>query len=162
MLFYYFQSKKDLYHYLVDYALDIVREQYISLIDMRNRDFIERMRQATQIKMRCFAENPSVFNFLGTFFLETKPDLPSYLSEQYEQLLAEGQAIMYDNIDTSLFRRDVDVDKVFKLIQWAMDGYQNEIISSLKDKQLSEVDFQPYWQEFYEYLTILKKSFYHA
>lgn len=160
MLFYYFQSKKELYHYLVDYALQIIRYQYLNLIDMKETDFIERMSQATQVKMTCFTENPNVFNFLGTFFLESKPDIPSQLAEHYEQLLKEGNAIMYENIDKTCFRDDVDVDKVFKLIQWAMDGYQNEIISSLKDQELSSVDFTPYWEEFYAYLDILKKSFY--
>ncbi|GGJ96190.1 TetR family transcriptional regulator [Lentibacillus kapialis] len=160
MLFYYFQSKKDLYHYLVDDALQIIRNQYFNLIDMEETDFIERMRQATQVKMTCLAENPDVFNFLGTFFLESNPDLPSYLAEHYEQLLREGNAVMYENIDKTYFRNDVDVDKVFKLIHWAMDGYQNEIITRLKGQKLSSVDFTPYWEEFYAYLDILKKSFY--
>ncbi|ALX49310.1 TetR/AcrR family transcriptional regulator [Lentibacillus amyloliquefaciens] len=162
MLFYYFQSKQDLYYYLVEDSLKIVRHQYINLIDMQETDFIERMRQAAQIKMICFAENPNVFNFLGTFFLASSPDLPSHLEQEYQQLLKEGHAIMYENIDKSLFRHDVDVDKVFKLIQWSMDGYQNDIISSLKDHQLANIDFEPYLQEFYEYLDILKKSFYPA
>ncbi|HLS09513.1 TetR/AcrR family transcriptional regulator [Lentibacillus sp.] len=160
MLFYYFQSKQELYHYLVEYALKIIRDQYLNLIDMNETDFIERMRLATQVKMTCFAENPSLFNFLGTFFLESKPDLPPYLAQHYEQLLADGYAIMYENIDKTLFRDDIDVEKVFKLIQWAMDGYQNEVVSRLKDQKLSSVDFNPYWEAFYAYLDILKKSFY--
>ncbi|MFD1363581.1 TetR/AcrR family transcriptional regulator [Lentibacillus salinarum] len=160
MLFYYFESKKELYHYLIDHALGIVRDHYLSLIDKQETDFIERMKQATKVKMASFAESPNVFNFLGTFFLESVPDLPSHLQRQYEQLLVEGNAIMYENIDKTLFRGDVDVDKVFKLIQWAMDGYQNEVIGRLKDQKLSDVDFDPYWAEFYAYLDILKKSFY--
>lgn len=160
MLFYYFQSKKELYHYLIDYGLHIIRHQYLNLIDMQETDFIERLKQATEVKMKCFAEYPNVFNFLGTFFLESVSDLPTHLERQYEQLLTEGNAIMYDNIDKTLFRDDVDVNKVFKLIQWVMDGYQNEVISRLKDQKLSDVDFDPYWEEFYEYLDILKKSFY--
>ncbi|TFJ92675.1 TetR/AcrR family transcriptional regulator [Lentibacillus salicampi] len=160
MLFYYFQNKKELYHYLVDNALQIIRYYYLNRINMQATDFIERMKQATQVKMTCFAENPNVFHFLGTFFLDSVPDLPSYLSQQYEQLLTEGNAIMYDNIDKTLFRDDVDVDKVFKLIQWAMDGYQNEVINRLQGQKLTSVDFGPYWEEFYAYLEILKKSFY--
>ncbi|WP_342742105.1 TetR/AcrR family transcriptional regulator [Virgibacillus siamensis] len=160
MLFYYFGSKKELYHYLVSYALDVTEHEYLSLIDMNETDFIKRLKHATHIKMKCFVENPSVFNFLGTFLLHHDTDLPENLEKRYEQLMEQGQDIMYANIDKSLFREDVDVKKAFKLIQWALDGYQNEIIARLKGEKMTDVDFTPYWEEFYGYLDVLKKCFY--
>src|SRR5690625_5577728 len=37
MLFYYFKSKKDLYLYLVDYCIEIIREKYFHAIDTSDR-----------------------------------------------------------------------------------------------------------------------------
>ncbi|GAA0603480.1 TetR/AcrR family transcriptional regulator [Virgibacillus siamensis] len=160
MLFYYLGSKKELYHYLVEYSLDVIENEYMSFINMAETDFIKRLRQATHLKMKCFVENPGVFNFLGTFFLGSDIDLPEKLQKRYANLTQRGYDIMYANIDTSLFREDVDVEKAFKLIQWALDGYQNEIIARLQGEKMTDVDFEPYWEEFYGYLDVLKKSFY--
>ncbi len=160
MLFYYFGSKKDLYHYLVEYSLDVMKTDYLNVINMYETDFIKRLRQATHLKMRCFVENPSVFNFLGTFFFRSETNLPENLEKRYVNLKQQGYDIMYANIDKSLFREDVDVEKAFKLIQWALDGYQNEIIARLQGEKMTDVNFEPYWEEFYGYLDTLKKSFY--
>ncbi|SFB07224.1 transcriptional regulator, TetR family [Lentibacillus halodurans] len=160
MLFYYFQSKKELYHYLIERSLNTTIVEYLGLIDTNERDFIERMKQILSVKMKSMAENPNVFHFLGMFFLENEPELPSHLRRLYDQLLEEGYSIMYHNIDKSLFRDDVNVDKLFNLIKWVMDGYQNEVVNRLKGQNLASVDFDPYWDEFFEYLDILKKTFY--
>ena len=63
-------------------------------------------------------------------------------------------------IDKTLFREDVDVDKAFQLIQWSIDGYQNNLLQQLKGKKLSDINFDPYWDEFFGYLAVLKTAFY--
>lgn len=68
--------------------------------------------------------------------------------------------MIYEGVDLSLFRDDVDVEKAFKLIRWSIEGYQNELLHKLKGRNMTQIDFDPYWAEFYEYLDILKKSFY--
>ena len=160
MLFYYFKNKKELYHYLVTYSIEIIMNQYLSRVDGSEPDFIERMKQAAQIKMKSQAEYPDMFNFIGTVFLSNDDELPEGLATQIKALQKEGYSKLYDNIDPTLFRDDVDVNKVFKLIQWSIEGYQNELIKQLQGKKMTEIDVSPLWDEFYEYMEILKKSFY--
>ena len=160
MLFYYFQSKKDLYEYLIEYSMDFVISEYLSLVDINETDFIKRLKGAAQIKMKAQLENEHVFNFMGTFMLTKDLDLPPHLQKSYEQLQRQGYALLYEGIDKTLFRNDVDVDKAFNLIRWGVDGYQQDLLQRLQGKKMTELDFEPYWDEFYEYLDILKKSFY--
>lgn len=160
MLFYYFQSKKDLYEYLIEYSMDFVISEYLSLVDINETDFIKRLKGAAQIKMKAQLENEHVFNFMGTFMLTKDLDLPPHLQKSYEQLQRQGYALLYEGIDKTLFRNDVDVDKAFNLIRWGVDGYQQNLLQRLQGKKMTELDFEPYWDEFYEYLDILKKSFY--
>ncbi|HLR70954.1 MAG TPA: TetR/AcrR family transcriptional regulator, partial [Pseudogracilibacillus sp.] len=82
------------------------------------------------------------------------------LQKKYEKFYQLGYSLLYDNIDTSLFRSDVDVEKAFQLIQWAIDGYQNNLIHRLQGKNLSSYNFDPLWEEFFEYLNVLKTAFY--
>ncbi|MDF2568170.1 MAG: transcriptional regulator, TetR family [Oscillospiraceae bacterium] len=65
MLFYYFKSKKDLYHYLTEHGMNFVIEEYINKIEGAETDYIERYKQISQLKIQAYAENPYVFNFFG-------------------------------------------------------------------------------------------------
>lgn len=160
MLFYYFKSKKDLYEFLAEYSLDFVVEKYFSRIDLTEADFIERLKKTTKVKFEAQSKNKNVFNFLGTFMLNEEMKLPAHIQGKYEEMQKTGNAMIYEGVDLSLFRNDVDVEKAFKLIRWSIEGYQNELLQRLKGQSIAAIDFDPYWEEFYDYLEILKKSFY--
>ncbi|MFZ4452544.1 TetR/AcrR family transcriptional regulator [Salibacterium aidingense] len=160
MLFYYFQNKQELYHYLLQYAMDIIMEEYFQRIDLSETDFVERLKQAAQVKMQCFSRHPHIFNFMGTFLLASEEQLPENLQTRFETLQREGNARIYDNIDRTLFRDDIDVEKAYHLIQWAIEGYQNHLKNKLKGEKMTSIDMSYYWDEFYEYLDVLKKTFY--
>ena len=160
MLFYYFKSKKELYEYLVEYSIAVIVDKYFNQVDMSETDFIERLKQAARVKMKAQLENKQVFNFLGTFMLAADVELPDRLQKKYDELYAAGTALMYEGIDKSLIRSGLDVDKAFKLIRWSIEGYQNELLQRLEGQKTASIDFGPYWEEFYSYLDILKKSFY--
>lgn len=160
MLFYYFKSKKELYEYLIEYSLDIVVNEYLKQVDTGETDFIERLKQAAQVKMKAQLENKQVFNFLGSFVLAKEVEMPLHLQKKYAELNTLAAALMYEGIDKSLIRKELDADKAFQLIRWSIEGYQNELLQRLEGRKISAIDFGPYWQEFYGYLDILKNSFY--
>ncbi|WP_203333943.1 TetR/AcrR family transcriptional regulator [Planococcus beigongshangi] len=160
MLFYYFNSKKDLYEYLVEYSLDFTVEKYFNQVDTSETDFIERLKQTAQVKTKAQTENRNVFNFLSTYMLSTEIKVPARLQKKYEYMQEMGNRMIYEGIDLTLFRDDVNVEKAFKLIRWSIEGYQNELLHSLQGQNMAQVDFAPYWEEFYAYMEILKKSFY--
>ncbi|UOQ92121.1 TetR/AcrR family transcriptional regulator [Halobacillus shinanisalinarum] len=160
MLFYYFKNKKELYQYLIDYSLDFTINEYINLIDTAEPDFIERLLQASRIKMKAYTENPALFNFLGTLLLTDESEIPAALKVRIEELQKLGYSKLYENIDRRLFRDDVDVEKAFQLIRWSIEGYQNELTNRLKGQKMASIDFEPYWEEFYEYIEVLKSCFY--
>lgn len=160
MLFYYFNSKQDLYEFLAEYSLDFMVERYLDKVDVAEPDFIERLKQAAQVKLAAQTENKNVFTFLGNFMLSADFKLPEHLQQKYEKLQKMGNAMLYEGIDVTLLRHDVDEEKAFKLIRWSIEGYQNEILQKLKGQNMASIDFDPYWKEFYEYLEILRKTFY--
>ncbi|WP_371809524.1 TetR/AcrR family transcriptional regulator [Halobacillus sp. Marseille-Q1614] len=160
MLFYYFKNKKALYEYLMEYSLDVITREYFQRIDTTEKDFIERFKQASQIKMETYLEHPALFRFTGTFLVLHEDDLPEKLKERVEKVQKKGYSIIYDNIDYSLFRQDIDVEKAFNLIRWSIDGYQNELKQRLQGQNLATMNFDPMWEEFHEYLEVLKKTFY--
>ncbi|MEW9502758.1 TetR/AcrR family transcriptional regulator [Jeotgalibacillus marinus] len=160
MLFYYFKNKEELYYYLINYAVDMMTNEYFSLIDMKEPDFIERLKKSVQVKIAFYADNPHVNNFLGALFLTDKLELSADLETRFEEMQRLGFSILYADIDHSLFREDIDVDKAFQLIRWSIEGYQNELINKFKGQKVTSIDMDPVLEEFDEYLNIFKTSFY--
>lgn len=161
MLFYYFKSKKDLYHYLVEYGINFISNEYLNKIDEIQTDYIEKYKQVSKIKMEAYSENPEIFNFFAFIYLNGDIlDLPEELKNKLEAVRALGYSKLYHNIDTSLFRTDISKEKILKLIHWSMEGYEKEMTNRLKGQALSSIEIEPLWSEFYDYLDDLKTIFY--
>lgn len=67
---------------------------------------------------------------------------------------------MYENIDYSKFREDIDIEKAVEILNWTMLGYAEKGLK-LRDKfenKQSFVDF--YSQEWRKYSDLLKDCFY--
>lgn len=160
MLFYYFKSKQQLFNYLIDHALDYIDTEYLARINLDESDFIARYRQAAQIKLESYVKDKEIFEFLGSLYLKQDPDVPENLSARLDETYRLAMEKILGNMDTSLFRQDITPGYVVKIITWAMEGYQNELIAVLKDKDLSGLNMKPYWDEFYEFLEVLRQILY--
>lgn len=160
-LFNYFENKQSLYHYLINYAIDLSREQYLKKIDVDEADFFERLKKASTLKWEVFKEHEKVFNFLATLGLSVDEiELPKPLRMKFEELLTYWHKVLNDNIDYSKFRDDVDVRKAFNLIRWSIEGYRSELMQKFKGENLNEIDTEPFYDEYYQYVDILKTCFY--
>lgn len=160
MLFYYFKKKQDLYFYLIDYAVTTMISDFFGRINKQESDFIERLKQIAKVKLHYYDENPNISNFLATVYLNDEVELPDRLKKRLAEAVEEGNMIMFENVDKTLLRNDVDPDKVFHIIRWSIDGYQNEIMQLFKGTKIAHIDLEPYWEDFYGYLDILKTAFY--
>lgn len=160
MLFYYFASKKELFYYLIGYGVNFVRREYLDKLDVNERDFIKKCKQAVQAKMAAIAKNQYVFTFLGALYLE-QASLPPELAAMLREEMRAARVKLYANIDLSLFREDVAPEITIKLIKWSIDGIEKEIVDGLQGKKLTAIDLRSYdLSQFNSYLAVLKKIFY--
>lgn len=162
MLFYYFQSKKDLFYYLIEHGIDYMIKEYLPQLDDSVTDIIEKYEQAARVKMKAYASYPDMFNFFGNLYLNKEVVLTEALTSRLEKVRNMVYLKRFANIDTSVFREDVAPGLIIKLIHWTLEGYENELINRLKGEKLSSIDFEPYWDEFFNYLDVLKKVYYKA
>ncbi len=159
-LFYYFPSKKELFFFLIDYAISFIQREYLDRIDDQEGDFLEKYKKAAQVKLEIYNYNPQVLNLLGNLVVNQEVELPPDLEKRLIETQQQGYFRLFNNIDKSLIRKDLDPDRAIKLIQWMMDGYTGEMINNLKGKKLSQIDLEPYWEDFYAYLDMLRRVFY--
>jgi AcrR family transcriptional regulator len=159
MLFYYFKSKKDLYFYLINYCTGVIEEKYFSRIDISERNLFQRLKDISLIKMTFLNTYPDAMNFMAAILLRDE-ELDSELRKRVERLHETGYGIMYDNLDYGLFRNDIDSGRVIRLIEWTFRGYEEELKYRLRDEDVANLDYQPYFDDFFAYLDVLETAFY--
>lgn len=160
MLFYYFNNKKDLYLYLINYALDIVTNEFLLQIEEDIPDLIDRLRHISRLKWEYFIKYPELNQFLGTMLLAEQ--LPEEIQKKYQRvrLFAEEKVYRYRAQPQNFFRKDIDPEKTYQLIEWTIKGYQEDLLCRLTGTKMSELDLPKMWREFDEYLDILRTVFY--
>lgn len=137
MLFHYFKSKRELFHYLVDYSISFVTNEYIKWLDPDETDFIERYRSAARAKLNAYAKNEHVFHFLGSLYLhEDRHALTDAQRQRLDETMSHATSLLFSNVDTSRFRDDVSADHVLKIIRWSIEGFQSEMMTRLKEENL--------------------------
>jgi TetR/AcrR family transcriptional regulator len=159
-LFHYFKNKKDLFMYLYDYSLDILKDEILTKINFDEKDIFNRRRQALELKIEVLRMHPELYEFLGTAYLEDSTEVKGDLDSRNKGLMATAHAKLYEGIDFSKFKEDVDIKRAIEIISWTIEGFVNKETAKIKNIPLHEINYDEMLKEIDKYLEMLKKSFY--
>jgi len=155
-LFSYFNNKKELYLFLLDYVMKLIDQIYAE-VDWQETDFFARMRQLGAVKYKIYKKYSSAFNFLKTLAHEDAAEVKPVISKLKKEVVSSGLERSYDNIDWTKFRDDLDREKMIKIIDWTMLCFAEENLNRVGSIE----DVGPeILQEADEYFALLKKCFY--
>ena len=157
-LFNYFDSKESLYHNLLDYGLQYFTER--NSVAFETNDFIERCKLLAEVDMRIYMESPYLTECFARLYLNDMSALPEVIKDKVENALTQTLGKLYEGIDYSLFRTDIPIEEILKMIQYIIDGYMKELIARMDVTKFSEEIFLSYLDEFNNFLISLKKVFY--
>ncbi|MTI95719.1 MAG: TetR/AcrR family transcriptional regulator [Firmicutes bacterium] len=164
LLFHYFGTKKKLFLFLFDYALEIF-EELAGQISM-HEDIFERLRQNNALKLDYYRRYPDLMNFGASVWIKGAAELQEELFPRMEPMNRKIYASLYEGLDLSRFRDDVDPKVAINIILMTMEGLSNKIIADYQ-KQYRDVpieglesSFAKYITEFEKHLEVLKKTLY--
>lgn len=154
MIFHYFRTKKDLYLFLAEYSTNTIISEMRTNLDKSERDFFQRIRIATEIKVSVIRKHMAILTFLKSLYFETDEEV----AKEIKAMMAQGEAFRSDialtGIDLTKFKEGVDPNLVMKMLTWFAEGY----VSQFRDKV--EFDLDDINREFYQCLDLLKQNFY--
>ncbi|MCR8967041.1 TetR/AcrR family transcriptional regulator [Streptococcus zalophi] len=155
ILFHYFGNKKGLYDQLVDYSIVLIKEHVSDYIDWKERDFFNRIQQIILLKVQLVDNYPYIYEFQKRIFLgKTQEDMLKIAGKEATLL---AQRIYSDNIDFSLFKKEIDLKTGMEMINWTFEGLSRKLWQlSLNQK----IDMKEALKESNRYLTALKELFY--
>lgn len=153
LLFHYFISKLGLYSFIYDYSVRYLMLELSTGVSPKETDYFELLLQIKQAQLKAMKNYPYMLKFLnksreedvGEALIETE-DKRGILPEAYEEIM--GRA------DLARFKKDTDVKKISKIVEFTMDGIMEE--------QFHNGSFQPeaYYEEVKQYLAMIKKISY--
>lgn len=152
LLYHYFGNKKLLYDHLIEFAFTKIVNRIKEHMDHLSSDFMIRLKQVTEIKLALMAEYPDIFDFAMRLMKDYSVEEVRTMSEKYSTNLLSD--IYHKNVDFSLFKSGIDIEKTLKIVQWTFDKYAEEL--STRDKWFDE----SIQGEIDEYIAVLRKGFY--
>src|SRR5699024_1641414 len=66
---------------------------------------------------------PRVFDFLASTIQEESDEAKEIIKQKVDPIYEQGLEKMYDCIDYSKFRKDIDIEKAIEILNWTMFGF---------------------------------------
>lgn len=160
LLFHYFGSKKDLFLAAYDYAIQTVMVEFYDLINLEQRDILERWRQIALLKMDLMRKHPMIFTFIAHASFPDSEEVRSTIMEQRGRFTHEVYPKLFYDIDRSLFREGIDVDAAIRVILYTIEGYAQGEADPDKSTADYYREYERYLRDLERYIKLFRASFY--
>lgn len=158
-LFNYFNSKKDLYLYLIEYsskAIVNLNEE----IDLSETDLFKRIERVALQKFYVQQKYPQAFEFLASTKQEESVEVKDIIKQRLNPIYNQAINKLYKDIDYSKFREGVDIEKAIEILNWTMFGVGEKGLKELFTFDNIGRFGEKYLEEWNVYAELLKYSFY--
>ena len=153
LLFHYFGSKLGLYSFLYDYSVRFMKLELTSGVSSSEKDYFEIRRQMEYAKLQVLKNYPYMQQFLNRCRIENVSEALMAIERQ-KSVLSDVQAVLKNQADRSLFKEDVEYDKLDQMLTFTLEGLMNA--------RFEDASFHPdmLYEETCSYLNMLKRLSY--
>lgn len=159
LLFHYFKNKKKLYLYLYDFCLNTVKHEFYQKIDFEETNFISMLRKIQSLKLELHKRHPQLFKFMIEAYMEQENEIREAIVQQNMVLTKYNMAKLFQNIDTSGFRKGIGLNEVLSIITWTFEGIVNDELKRCKAMNVP-IDYLRLYQLAESYLNSFEKLIY--
>jgi len=165
LLFHYFGTKERLYNFLIDYAVDTLKREFLSLVNIEQADILESVWQMSLLKQELSISFPDIFDFMTSAYVDTsiKSEGVKESLSKFKEVQSKVMADVYTRTDTTLFRDDIDPTLAMQIISWSLQGYAQSKVNISPGESIGAAardNYELFLKEFQEILNTLRKCFY--
>ena len=159
LMFHYVGSKQELFLFTYDFFSALLDREYYSKMDYSIKDIFERLRTSYLIQIELMKQYPKILDF-AKLSARTKSDEINAALEEREKRRKTYE--IFDMIDTTKFRADLNIEKCKQFILWANIGFTEEILDDIRKSKYQNLDYSHIVEILVDYLAELRKVFYEA
>jgi TetR/AcrR family transcriptional regulator len=160
LLFHYFKNKKELFLFLNDYLTEFIMKEFLEKMNWDEPDFFIKWRNITLLKMELMKIHPSMFEFLLVASQEENTEIKVELEKRNSEILTTSYSKLFQNIDRSKFKDEIDIQKASQIFIWTMEGFSKQILGKTKSLPLNQINMDEVVIEMDSYINTLKYCFY--
>ena len=158
LLFHYFISKKDLYLYLYKFARNMISNELYEKVNFADRDVLNRMQQATLVKIESYLAHPLFVDLFETAGLLTDQDMIDEIQSLNNGVTEESYEKLFSSIDYYLFKDTLNVDRCLQVMRWTVDKLSFDW--KQRSKKIDQAAFNELEQDIVHYLDLFRDAFY--
>ena len=159
-LFHYFNSKKDLFLFLYDHALQILMNEFFGKIERKKTDILKRLRQVLLVECMLVNKYPDMFDFVKVANFEESDEVKDDMELRNKEYLVNAYSQVLSNFDTSKFKESINIKRAVDVIVWTMEGFTAKEKEKIKNNPITNLNFDEILSETDIYFELLKDSFY--
>ncbi len=160
LMFHYVNSKKDLFLFLFDYCTDMIDREYFEVMNFKEQDIFERLRQSYLLQLELLKKHPWIFEFNKVSTTTKSEEINKELEERMKGKQSLCYETLFDLIDESKFREGLDVERCKQLIFWSNIGFTNQILEDIRNSEKNELDYDLILSQLDDFFNELRKIFY--
>ena len=159
LLFHYFISKKDLYVYIVESALEAVAKELYDGVNFADRDVIKRISVSALLKIESYVKHPLFAQLFETIKFVEDEEIVQRISRKQKHIADDTYKKLFSNIDYYLFRDRLNVERCLDVVRWTVDKLGLDWQRNHDDptKKESFTELKMYLDQ---YLGLFRASFY--
>ena len=158
LLFHYFGTKKDLYLRAYEYAAQAVISELFGLVNLEERDILNRWRQIALLKLDLLQKHPRILQFLSR--LPDSPEVSEGVTELQGRLSEGLSPKLFENVDRSLFREDIDADDAIRVIAYTIESYAQDQFDPGKSAEEYYAEYDRYLSDLDRFVRLFRICFY--
>ena len=132
LLFYYFESKKDLYFYLIEHCTKLINEVFFEELEFKKENMFDRIMSWTLRKWALYDKYPLQYGFLAKQLLESSTDVEQFINKMKNENKTYAIELFMKNLDTSNLRSGVSLEKAVETILFVIEGVREKNIACYK------------------------------
>ena len=134
-LFFFFGNKKNLYLYVIDYAVKRYVETFDQAAEELPTELFERLLRRGRMRMQFALAEPLIYQLFFNAFLHTPDEIKAELESRYAGYAAASASRLYAGLDRSRFRDGVDIEKAVELTNLLLEGVFSRYAPLLRQSQ---------------------------
>lgn len=160
LMFHYVSNKQELFLIVYDYFSNLMKKEYFELMNYDEEDIFDRLRQSYFLQIKLFEKYPWISEFNKLRRITNSIEVNKELEDRAIKENSSCYPKLFDKIDETKFRNELDIEKCKQIIFWSNVGFTSQLLEDLRNGDISAFNCETIIKKIEEYFDELKKVFY--
>lgn len=162
LMFHYVRNKQELFLVVYDFFSNLIKKDYFELMNYDEKDIFNRLRQSYILQIKLMEKYPWILEYSKLSSVTHSSEINKEIEKRKQEEYANCYPKLFDDIDISQFRKELDIEKCKQIIFWSNIGFTNQLLDEIRNTQNSSLNSKLIIDELDNYFEELKKLFYVA